>query len=64
MSRVSHENIIKLFGACTKNPVCLVMEYAEGGSLHKGTSIIHRLTNFDINIKTESYDPNSQNNTL
>lgn len=35
MSRVSHPNIVKLYGACTKNPVCLVMEYAEGGSLYK-----------------------------
>lgn len=35
LSRVSHPNIIPLYGACTKKPrVCLVMEYAEGGSLH------------------------------
>lgn len=35
MSRVSHPNIICLFGACRKPPhVCLVMEYAEGGSLY------------------------------
>ncbi|XP_023703195.1 mitogen-activated protein kinase kinase kinase 7 isoform X2 [Cryptotermes secundus] len=34
LSRVSHPNIVKLYGACTKNPVCLVMEYAEGGSLY------------------------------
>ncbi|XP_063244382.1 mitogen-activated protein kinase kinase kinase 7-like isoform X2 [Bacillus rossius redtenbacheri] len=33
LSRVSHPNIVKLYGACTQNPVCLVMEYAEGGSL-------------------------------
>jgi len=25
-----------LYGACTQNPVCLVMEYAEGGSLYNG----------------------------
>lgn len=36
LSRVSHPNIVKLYGACTKNPVCLVMEYAEGGSLYNG----------------------------
>lgn len=36
LSRVSHPNIVKLYGACTK-PVCLVMEYAEGGSLYNGT---------------------------
>lgn len=36
MSRVNHPNIIKLYGACIKNPVCLVMEYAEGGSLYNG----------------------------
>ncbi|XP_046325987.2 mitogen-activated protein kinase kinase kinase 7-like isoform X5 [Haliotis rufescens] len=34
LSRVSHPNIVKLYGACTKSPVCLVMEYAEGGSLY------------------------------
>uniref|UniRef100_A0A1Q3F2W5 Mitogen-activated protein kinase kinase kinase 7 n=1 Tax=Culex tarsalis TaxID=7177 RepID=A0A1Q3F2W5_CULTA len=35
LSRVAHPNIIGLFGACTKRPnVCLVMEYADGGSLH------------------------------
>ncbi|XP_001604249.1 mitogen-activated protein kinase kinase kinase 7 [Nasonia vitripennis] len=34
LSRVVHSNIVKLYGACTKNPVCLVMEYAEGGSLY------------------------------
>lgn len=37
MSRVNHPNIIKLYGACTKAPVCLVMEYAEGGSLYNGS---------------------------
>lgn len=36
LSRVSHPNIVKLYGACTQNPVCLVMEYAEGGSLYNG----------------------------
>jgi serine/threonine protein kinase len=34
LSRVNHPNIVKLYGACTKQPVCLVMEYAEGGSLY------------------------------
>ncbi|XP_062536859.1 mitogen-activated protein kinase kinase kinase 7 [Armigeres subalbatus] len=35
LSRVAHPNIIGLYGACTKRPtVCLVMEYADGGSLH------------------------------
>nr|XP_031831452.1 mitogen-activated protein kinase kinase kinase 7-like isoform X1 [Nomia melanderi] len=36
LSRVVHPNIVKLYGACTNpmNPVCLVMEYAEGGSLY------------------------------
>ena len=34
LSRVCHPNIVKLYGACTKHPVCLVMEYAEGGSLY------------------------------
>ena len=35
LARVSHPNIVKLYGACV-NPVCLVMEYAEGGSLYNG----------------------------
>lgn len=34
LSRVNHANIVKLYGACTKTRVCLVMEYAEGGSLY------------------------------
>ncbi|GBP40056.1 Mitogen-activated protein kinase kinase kinase 7 [Eumeta japonica] len=35
LSRVSHPNIVKLYGACTQGPhVCLVLEYAEGGSLY------------------------------
>lgn len=35
LSRVAHPNIVALYGACTKRPnVCLVMEYAEGGSLY------------------------------
>ncbi|KAG7187879.1 hypothetical protein KM043_013858 [Ampulex compressa] len=39
LSRVVHPNIVKLYGACTKNPVCLVMEYAEGGSLYNGRKL-------------------------
>lgn len=35
LSRVSHPNIIALFGACTRKPnMCLVMEYADCGSLY------------------------------
>lgn len=35
LSRVSHPNIVRLYGACTRGThVCLVMEYAEGGSLY------------------------------
>lgn len=34
LSRVDHENIVKLYGACTQGvQFFLVMEYAEGGSL-------------------------------
>uniref|UniRef100_A0A673BMZ6 Mitogen-activated protein kinase kinase kinase 7 n=1 Tax=Sphaeramia orbicularis TaxID=375764 RepID=A0A673BMZ6_9TELE len=33
LSRVNHPNIVKLYGSCN-SPVCLVMEYAEGGSLY------------------------------
>lgn len=36
LSRVSHDNIVKLHGACTANQFCLVMEFAEGGSLYNG----------------------------
>lgn len=41
LSRVSHPNIVRLYGACTKDPVCLVMEYAEGGSLYNGIYIYY-----------------------
>ncbi|XP_033121375.1 mitogen-activated protein kinase kinase kinase 7-like isoform X1 [Anneissia japonica] len=34
LSRVEHENIVRLYGSCQGSPVCLVMEYAEGGSLY------------------------------
>ncbi|CAG5128042.1 unnamed protein product, partial [Candidula unifasciata] len=34
LSRVNHPNIVRLYGACREHPVCLVMEYAEGGSLY------------------------------
>ncbi|XP_074662545.1 mitogen-activated protein kinase kinase kinase 7-like isoform X2 [Tubulanus polymorphus] len=34
LSRVNHPNIVQLHGASTVQPVCLVMEYAEGGSLY------------------------------
>lgn len=36
LSRVSHDNIVKLHGACTVDRFCLVMEFAEGGSLYNG----------------------------
>lgn len=40
LSRVNHPNIVKLHGACTSlNQFCLVMEYAEGGSLYNGKFI-------------------------
>ncbi|KAL5275164.1 MAP3K11 family protein [Megaselia abdita] len=35
---LKHKNIIALKGACLKKPLCLVMEYAKGGSL---TSILN-----------------------
>lgn len=35
LSRVQHPNIVGLYATCTKGPnVCLIMEYAEGGSLY------------------------------
>ena len=37
LSRVSHPNIVKLYGASTKKPVCLLMELAEA-SLYDGIS--------------------------
>ena len=30
LSRVSHPNIVQLYGACRERPVCLIMEFAEG----------------------------------
>ncbi|ENN76602.1 mitogen-activated protein kinase kinase kinase 7 [Dendroctonus ponderosae] len=51
LSRVDHENIVKLYGASTGLKFFLVMEYAEGGSLfnvlHKsplGYSIAHAMS--------------------
>ncbi|XP_050295852.1 mitogen-activated protein kinase kinase kinase 7 [Anthonomus grandis grandis] len=40
LSRVEHENIVKLYGACTRGQhFFLVMEYAEGGSLF---NVLHK----------------------
>lgn len=40
LSRVDHDNIVKLYGACTKGQhLRLVMEFAEGGSLFH---VLHR----------------------
>ncbi|CAL1279896.1 unnamed protein product [Larinioides sclopetarius] len=47
LSRVNHPNIVKLYGACTKTPVCLVMEYAEGGSLY---NVLHCMKEVDYTI--------------
>lgn len=47
LSRVCHDNIVKLHGACTVNRFCLVMEYAEGGSLFNG-----KTTYYYTNYKT------------
>ena len=44
MSRVNHPHIVKLYGVC-KSPVCLVMEYAEGGSLYNGRCIHNNSSN-------------------
>lgn len=42
LSRVDHENIVKLYGACTTGAqFFLVMEYAEGGSLF---NVLHKST--------------------
>ncbi|KAM7308931.1 mitogen-activated protein kinase kinase kinase 7 isoform X2 [Ixodes scapularis] len=43
LSRVDHPNIVKLYGARVRHPVCLVMEYAEGGSLYNGENYCSRL---------------------
>ncbi|KAK0072686.1 hypothetical protein PV326_014205, partial [Microctonus aethiopoides] len=34
LSRISHPNIIQLFGVCLNKPVCLVLEFVGGGSLY------------------------------
>ena len=48
LSRVSHPNIIRLYGASTKKPVCLVMELAEAslfdGCLRHHQSVMNRFT--------------------
>uniref|UniRef100_A0A3B4VFT5 Protein kinase domain-containing protein n=1 Tax=Seriola dumerili TaxID=41447 RepID=A0A3B4VFT5_SERDU len=44
LSRVNHPNIVKLYGSCD-NPVCLVMEYAECGSLYNRKSFISVMIN-------------------
>ncbi|XP_046673530.1 mitogen-activated protein kinase kinase kinase 7-like [Homalodisca vitripennis] len=41
LSRVCHDNIVKLHGACTVDRFCLVMEFAEGGSLY---NVLHYLS--------------------
>lgn len=38
LSRLSHPNIIKLFGVCS-SPRALIMEYADGGSLYNRNAI-------------------------
>jgi len=47
LSRVSHPNIIKLYGASTKKPICLVMELAEA-SLFDGIES-HIFLNYNTN---------------
>ncbi|KAK0072202.1 hypothetical protein PV326_000308 [Microctonus aethiopoides] len=34
LSRNSHLNIIRLYGVCIKKPICLVLEFADGGWLY------------------------------
>ncbi|RWS26289.1 mitogen-activated protein kinase kinase kinase 7-like isoform X1 [Leptotrombidium deliense] len=47
LSRLNHEHIVKLHGASTKHPVCLVMEFAEGGSLHDA---LHMSPEFEYSL--------------
>ncbi|XP_069990443.1 mitogen-activated protein kinase kinase kinase 7-like isoform X1 [Penaeus vannamei] len=48
LARVEHENIIKLYGACTSDAhKCLVMEYADGGSLYH---LLHSSPNTEYNL--------------
>ncbi|KAG2468108.1 M3K7 kinase, partial [Polypterus senegalus] len=49
LSRVSHPNIVKLYGSCS-SPVCLVMEYAEGGSLYNGSNYSEKCDVFSWGI--------------
>lgn len=49
LSRVTHPNIIGLYGACTKRPnVCLIMEFAECGSLYHA---LHRNRHLQYGIE-------------
>ena len=54
LSRVDHENIIKLYGASTQPPyIFLVMEYAENGSLYKGQAhdMFSRIFRLSTNLR-------------
>ncbi|KAG0730174.1 Mitogen-activated protein kinase kinase kinase 7 [Chionoecetes opilio] len=48
LARVEHENIIHLYGACTSGLYkCLVIEYADGGSLYH---LLHNSPNTQYNL--------------
>ncbi|RWS12919.1 mitogen-activated protein kinase kinase kinase 7-like protein [Dinothrombium tinctorium] len=47
LSRLNHPNIVKLHCASTKKPVCLVMEFADGGSLHEA---LHMSPEFEYSL--------------
>lgn len=40
LSRVSHPNIVKLYGASTKKPICLLMELAEASLFDGNTTLV------------------------
>ncbi|RWS02415.1 Mitogen-activated protein kinase kinase kinase 7-like protein [Dinothrombium tinctorium] len=47
LSRLNHPNIVKLHFASTKKPVCLVMEFADNGSLHDA---LHMSPEFEYSL--------------
>lgn len=49
LSRVNHPNIIQLYGASTKQPICLIMELAET-SLFDGSHLSDLILIWDPNV--------------
>lgn len=58
----SHPHLVKLIGCCTKldNPICIILEYIDGGDL---LSYLHKLrdrTDKATSIKSAATESNNQ----